>query len=226
MRRSERPETARESGFRRRDLLLRTGLLGAAAVVPAPAATAVAAPARPERMRAFSAAETDLLNAVLARLIPTDENGPGATEARVGRYVDETISGDEQGMAPVILGGLAALDEYARTKTGAGFVGAPAAAQDQLLRDCETGVATGFPPPGSAAFFATIRELALEGMFGDPEQGGNAGFVGWDLLGYPGVKLSWSAKQQRDAKLKPSHKSAADFPLFKAGGTGAMHHGH
>jgi len=212
------------AGFRRRDLLLRTGLLSAAAVVPAPGAAA--APARPERLRAFAAAESDLLDAVLARLIPTDAIGPGAIEARVGRYIDEAISGDEKAVAPIVQNGLAALDDYARSKGLAGFLGAAPAAQDLLLRDCETGTATGFPPPGAAAFFATLREYALQGMFCDPEQGGNANFVGWDLLGYPGVRMSWTARQQGDRKTKPAHRSAADFSLFKPKGTGAMHDGH
>jgi gluconate 2-dehydrogenase gamma chain len=28
-----------------------------------------------------------------------------------------------------------------------------------------------------------------EGIFGDPMYGGNAGKAGWELIGFPGVKL-------------------------------------
>ena len=35
-------------------------------------------------------------------------------------------------------------------------------------------------------FFATLLEYTRQGMFADPIHGGNAGFAGWDLIGYPG----------------------------------------
>jgi gluconate 2-dehydrogenase gamma chain len=198
-------------------------------MLPAGGGVAEAAPAaaeQPERLHAFAAAESDLLNAVVARLIPTDASGPGATEARVGRYIDQALAGDEREVAPLFQNGLAALDEYARAAYGAPFTGLPPDKQDAVLLDVEAGKPTNFPPPGAGAFFATVREFALQGMFCDPEQGGNANFVGWDLLGYPGVRLVWSRRDQRDAKLRPAHKSAGDFALFKPGPRGADHHGH
>ena len=33
-----------------------------------------------------------------------------------------------------------------------------------------------------------VRTHTLQGTFGDPYYGGNANFVGWDLIGYPGVR--------------------------------------
>jgi hypothetical protein len=49
-------------------------------------------------------------------------------------------------------------------------------------------------------------------MFGDPVYGGNQNFAGWDLIGYPGIKLVWSeADQQIDADVKPLHLSVAQF---------------
>jgi gluconate 2-dehydrogenase gamma chain len=229
MRATEDGDRRSAGGLRRRDLLRRSGLLGAVAILPARAGTADAAPAvaaQPERLYAFAAAESDLLNAVLARLIPTDASGPGATEARVGRYIDQALAGDEKAVAPLFQGGLAALDEYARSAYGAVFTGLPPDKQDAVLGDLEAAKPTNFPPPGAGVFFATVREFALQGMFCDPEQGGNANFVGWDLLGYPGVKLAWNRRDQRNAKLRPAHKSAGDFALFKPGPKGASDHGH
>lgn len=226
---SEDADRRTAGGLRRRDLLQRGGLFGAAAMLPATGAAAEAAPAvveQPERLHAFAAAESDLLNAVVARLIPTDASGPGATEARVGRYIDQALAGDEKAVAPLFEGGLAALDEYAQSAYGAPFTGLPPDRQDAVLSDVEAGKPTNFPPPGAGAFFATVREFALQGMFCDPEQGGNANFVGWDLLGYPGVRLAWRRRDQRDARLRPAHKSAGDFALFKPGTRGAGDHGH
>ena len=34
-------------------------------------------------------------------------------------------------------------------------------------------------------------------MFSDPYYGGNANFIGWDLLDFPGVKLTFSAAEQQ-----------------------------
>ncbi len=69
--------------------------------------------------------------------------------------------------------------------------------------------------PNSAAFFNLVREHTLEGMFCDPYYGGNANFVGWDLLGYPGVRTVVSPDQQRlGIGIAPNHKSAYDYDMF------------
>ena len=78
----------------------------------------------------------------------------------------------------------------------------------------ETGAATGFTG-SSAAFFAMVRSHTLQGTFGDPFYGGNANFVGWDLIGYPGVRTNVSAEEQRlGAKLAANHRSAYENPMF------------
>jgi hypothetical protein len=41
-------------------------------------------------------------------------------------------------------------------------------------------------------------------MFGDPSHGGNAGYAGWDLLGFPGVKVTFTGDDQAlDADVPP-----------------------
>ena len=57
----------------------------------------------------------------------------------------------------------------------------------------------------------------FEGMFGDPYYGGNHDFVGWDLLGYPGVRtaVTPAAQQRLEAnELQPNHRSAYDWETF------------
>ena len=49
----------------------------------------------------------------------------------------------------------------------------------------ETNVATGLHA-GAATFFNLVRAHTIQGTFCDPYYGGNANFVGWDLIGYPG----------------------------------------
>ena len=48
-----------------------------------------------------------------------------------------------------------------------------------------------------------------QGTFGDPYYGGNANFVGWDLIGYPGVRTTVSAADQQALErnqLKPNRR--------------------
>ena len=92
--------------------------------------------------------------------------------------------------------------------------------QDSVLIDVETGAATGSGAGfagSSAQFFAMVLNHTRQGMFGDPYYGGNANFVGWDLIGYPGVRTSVTAADQQAleaTQLKPNHSSAYDNERF------------
>ena len=72
----------------RRDLLKRAGAAGAVVAVPAqaalPAAEAAGQTPEPARepLETLSPGEAETLEAMVARLIPSDANGPGAREAR------------------------------------------------------------------------------------------------------------------------------------------------
>jgi gluconate 2-dehydrogenase gamma chain len=237
----------------RRHLLEQVGLAGAAAAVsaavptaavaqgaapaapgavpkpdPAPAPPPAASPAMPrlEALETLTAAEADILEAMVARLIPTDENGPGATEARAAHYIDRALTGPLRGARASYAANLAALDAYAQEKKGAPFAKLPAAEQDALLTDMEKGVATGFTP-NAAAFFALVRTHTIQGTFCDPYYGGNADFVGWDLLGYPGIRLTVTAEEQRmGAKPTPVRQSAYADATFAMSGAGKKGGGH
>lgn len=188
-------------------------------------AESLALPGR-EPLENLTAAEADLLDAVVARLIPTDATGPGATEARAVRYIDRALGGPLASSRPAYTSGLAALDRYARSSHGKGFAELAPADQDTVLTAVDSGAATGFTG-SSAAFFALVLSHTHQGTFGDPYYGGNANFVGWDLIGYPGVRTMVTvADQQRLEKgeLKTNHKSAYDYDTFTkaAAKTGAQ----
>jgi gluconate 2-dehydrogenase gamma chain len=213
--------------FSRRDLL-RLGLAGAAAAaapagtlasaespapVPGISAADAAAQAR-EPLETLSATEADTLEAIVARLIPTDSNGPGAAEARAAHYIDRALGGALASSRQAYAAGLAAAEQYARTSKGESFARLSPADQDAVLTDMESNVATGFTP-NSAAFFALVRAHTIQGMFCDPYYGGNANFCGWDLLGYPGVRVVVTPDQQRmGVEITPNHKSAYDYDMF------------
>jgi gluconate 2-dehydrogenase gamma chain len=40
-------------------------------------------------------------------------------------------------------------------------------------------------------FFQLLRTHTIEGMFCDPMHGGNAGLIGWQLIGFPGPRMNY-----------------------------------
>jgi gluconate 2-dehydrogenase gamma chain len=201
----------------RRDLLKLAGTAAAASGSAAVTAQPRGRPVR-EPLRALSAPEADLLDRIAALLIPSDELGPGATEAMAVRYIDRALAGALRDQREAYRVGLAALDRYARQTRGAPFLQLSERRQVSLLIDVETGAATGANvgfQGSSAQFFALVRGHVWQGTFGDPYYGGNANFVGWDLLGYPGVRTYVAPADQR--LLAPPtavRRSAYDTPMF------------
>ncbi|MBY0495749.1 MAG: gluconate 2-dehydrogenase subunit 3 family protein [Cyanobacteria bacterium] len=219
---------ANKEGVSRRDLIKRAGLAGAALTIPLTPVTsgtagAQAKPVAPEAPQGIprrepienlTAAEADTLEAICARIIPSDANGPGAREARAAHYIDRALGGALKESREAYRAGLAAFDTYCRSSRRAPFMELSPRDQDSVLIDVENGSATGFPA-SSAQFFAMVRTHTLQGTFGDPYYGGNANFVGWDLIGYPGIRLNVTADDQRlGNKLTPTHKSAYDTEMF------------
>lgn len=146
-------------------------------------------------LRFFTAAEARVVTAACERIFPADESGPGATEAGVVIYIDRQLAGPygrdkfrytkgpwvesvpEHGYQAKatpreIYGeGIARLENFAALT---------ASQQDERLRAIEP-----------TTFFQMLRRHTLEGMFCDPLHGGNAGMIGWQLIGYPGPRMSY-----------------------------------
>jgi Gluconate 2-dehydrogenase subunit 3 len=153
----------------------------------------------------LTAAELTTLKAALDRLIPNDELGPGANEMGVFVYIDRSLGGRNAAALPLYQAGLAALDAAAGS---GGFAGLDADKQDEVLTDAEGGKLANAP----AGFFGTLLAHTREGMFSDPVHGGNVNFAGWDLIGYPGIKLEWTAEDQAIGSTpKPEHLSVAQY---------------
>ena len=109
--------------------------------------------------------------------------------------------------------GLAAVDRLAQTRRGYLFADLDEESQDDLLMVLEgvqqrsEGEETGpsdaqldqaedlFGDTDPGAFFDTVRTDTIEGMFSDPEYGGNRNLVGWSLVGWPGAQRSYSPRE-------------------------------
>jgi len=146
-------------------------------------------------LRFFSAADARLITAACARIFPSDSAGPGATEAGVVIYIDRQLAGPygrdkyrytkgpfvesvpEHGYQAketpreIYRAGIVSLQ---------GFADLSPEAQDDKLRSIER-----------TTFFQMLRSHTLEGMFCDPMHGGNAGLIGWQLIGFPGPRMSY-----------------------------------
>jgi gluconate 2-dehydrogenase gamma chain len=229
----------------RRDLLRTAGAAGAAALIPdavgavteetSAIASHTAAPKRLAGSPApsdtgpllagpltnLTASETEILSAMVDRLIPTDELGPGALDAGVLQYIDRALSEAESDSAEAYRSGLAALDTYSRYTRGGPFIDLSTMDQDSVLIDVQIGAATGAGVGfvgSSGSFFNMVRSHTWQGMFGDPKYGGNTDFAGWDLIDYPGVRLRMSPEDQKLLevdRLDAVRRSAYDFSIFE-----------
>lgn len=146
-------------------------------------------------LRFFSEAEALIVAAAAARIFPSDEAGPGAKEAAVVVYIDRQLAGpwgrdahrytqgpfDEDAAAEFGYQGQATPRQIYRQalKDLAGFDRLEPPAQDEKLRHIE-----------KTRFFSLLHANTMEGMFCDPVHGGNADMVGWQLIGFPGPRMS------------------------------------
>lgn len=225
----ESPLSGGRRHYSRGAALKRAGLVGAALSLPfgtsARAARALGTSESVSKPKGvLSSEQLATLRAIAARLVPSDANGPGATEAGAATFIDHQLAGwpDERNSLvsslPDYVAGLAATDVYSQAKKGAVFASLSAGDQDAVLTDMQANVATGSFNTNSSTFFNLVRTHTLLGMFCDPYYGGNQNFVGWALNKYPGIRMPVKPTNTRLAKPSPLHRmSAYEMGEFKAG---------
>jgi hypothetical protein len=131
----------------------------------------------------LTARQTDVLHAVLDRIIPPDDF-PGAWEAGVGDYLFAQFRRDLADWLPLYRNGLEALDAEARATAGVGFVEMSAGAQDALLWRVEAGrISTHWSVEPQRLLRALVLH-AMEGFYSDPGNGGNRDGVAWKMIGF------------------------------------------
>ena len=193
------PETMDPFCKPRREFLLQlAGTAGAALISaqwPAMAAAAQHAheaknSAKPYKFEVLTPEQAKEVEAIAARIIPTDEL-PGATEAGVVYFVDYALKTFSSESRPMYETGLLHVNEVtSKTFPGvAKFSSATADQQDKIL-----GIL--FQPDGSEKssgrhrrdaattdFMQTIRLHVVAGFLIDPEGGGNRDYAGWKVIG-------------------------------------------
>jgi gluconate 2-dehydrogenase gamma chain len=172
----------------------------------------------------FTPEEAAIVDAVVDRLIPTDELGPGAKDSGVTTFIDRQLTGPYGGhdwlymqgpfsSAPLptqglqspltprqqYRQGLAALQAYCRENFGGrGFVQLGIEEQEKLLAGMEKGEVK-LPNFAAKMLFSAIHTNTLEGYFADPIYGGNRDMAGWKMIGFPGARYDY-----RDVMDKPN----------------------
>jgi gluconate 2-dehydrogenase gamma chain len=165
-------------------------------------------------LRFFTAAEARVVAAACERICPSDASGPGAKEAGVVIYIDRQLAGPygadkyRYTKGPFVEsypehGYQAKANPRETYRTGIAQLGAnfetlPADEQIEKLKAIE-----------KTHFFQLLRAHTIEGMFSDPMHGGNAGLIGWQLIGYPGPRMSYRQDVDRhfEAEFRPKPES-------------------
>jgi len=183
--------------FSRRQFLTRAGGAVSAVWLSAhwPALVAAAEHARqavksstPQKFQFFTPEEAAEIDAITARIIPTDET-PGAREAGVVYFIDHALTTFAVEDQKTYREGLPSLQARVR-KLFPGvekFSSATPEQQDQVLHSIDDHANTGGRGArrraAGGSFFATLRVHTITGFLIDPDSGGNRDGVGWKVIG-------------------------------------------
>ncbi len=128
-------------------------------------------------MAVFNSHQRATIEAATARIIPADRD-PGALEAGVINYIENTLGGYEAEQAPLYLQGIKELDRLAQERFEAkDFLSLQLERQDQILTLLEE---------RKSSFFSLLLEHTMQGFYGDPRHGGNKDGASWKMIGFPG----------------------------------------
>lgn len=198
----------------------------------APVSAMMTSPGQAYSPRYFTDGEWAFLQAACGRLIPADENGPGAVELGVPEFIDREMEGSfghaanwymqgpfasalpefgyQSPLTPraVYRAGIAALDAHCRRMFGnRPFSELPATTQDAVLTDLENGVLD-FENVSGKSFFGFLLQNTREGYLADPIHGGNKNMGSWKMIGFPGARADY---------LDWVDKHGARYPLGQVG---------
>ena len=151
--------------------------------------------ATPPKFEFFSPDQAVEIEAIAARIIPTDGT-PGAREAGVVYFIDRGLATFAVESQKTYREGLPELQARVNELFPgvAKFSGATPERQDEVLNSFEEHGETSQkaakpaqrtirPRPGAQSFFETLRQHTIAGFLIDPDYGGNHDGAGWKLIG-------------------------------------------
>lgn len=153
----------------------------------------------------------DALSTATELIYPEDDNGPGAITLGAPYFIDKQLASPwgintddyrkgpfQPGEVPldkaeIMLQGVRKLNEVAgKEHDGSVFKDLTEEQQLAILTSFEAGDVK-MDLVNSAAFFALLRTLTLQGCFSDPLYGGNKNMAGWKMKEFPGAQMSYAS---------------------------------
>ena len=142
-----------------------------------------------ETQNCLTVYEERTLTAIAQRIFPATDT-PGAVEAGAVQYILIALGGAYASQLPFYRSGLRAINRRARERFGGRFAALSDAEQNTILSEFEAGSVPNWKK--AAEFFETLRYHVLEGIFCEPQYGGNKGMIGWRLVDFPGQQFGYT----------------------------------
>lgn len=164
----------------------------------------------------FTQAEWDFISAAVDLLIPADEHGAGALQARVPDFIDRQMEtayghgklwymeapfhtevapelGYQLNLVPrdIYRRGVRACNTWCSGQYGQEFPSLDAPSRIHVLEQLEEGKLKLDDVPGKL-LFDTLLQNTKEGYWSDPMHGGNHHMVGWKMIGFPGARADFT----------------------------------
>ena len=143
----------------------------------------------PAKFQVLTPDEAETLELIAERIFPGTHT-PGAVEIGAVSYIDIALAGDYAPLLPLYRLGIRAVNRYARSKFGRAFRSLSDELQDAVLVAFEKGAIA--ECKNAAEFFETVRCHVLEGIFCEPQYGGNKNMMGWRLVDFPGQQFGYT----------------------------------
>src|SRR5579859_4452302 len=143
--------------------------------------------AMPPKFQFFTPEQAVEIDAITARIIPSDET-PGAREAGVVYFIDRGLTSFAADDQKIYREGLPALQARVRGLLPGvdKYSAATPEQQDQVLHSLDEDSAPAHEDSksgGASSFFHVVRIHTIVGFLIDPDSGGNHRGVGWKVIG-------------------------------------------
>jgi len=189
---------------------------------------------RQEALMYFTSQEDfDIIKAATERILPKDENGPGAIDLHVPIYIDQQLAGAwGQNVRDYMNGphydilstdyqtrlkrsqifdlGINAIKKYCDKNYEEKFPELDEKEQDEVLKKFEANEIE-IPGVSSGLFFELLRSATIEGVYCDPLYGGNYNMNGWKMKKFPGSQMSYLNDIESDEFQEIEPKSLSNL---------------
>jgi gluconate 2-dehydrogenase gamma chain len=175
----------------------------------------------------FNETEWRFVNAATDRLIPSNSDGPGASELHVPEFIDRQMETDYGHGARWYLQGpfdpdaaftlgyqlrysprdlyraaIAETNAWCEAVYRAPFADLDGSARDEVLGLLQKG-GVALPTVKASEFFIQLLANTKEGYFADPVYGGNRNMGSWKMIGFPGARADFKDWMTQPGKVYP-----------------------